>query len=53
MEAPYAVLWWIPAGTIPTIEEAAGRLESLRRDGPSPTAFTFREPHPAPGMLAA
>ena len=42
MEAAYAVLWWIPADHLPTIEEAAERLDILRRDGPGPRAFTFR-----------
>ncbi|MDJ0776907.1 MAG: DUF3291 domain-containing protein [Gammaproteobacteria bacterium] len=41
MQEAYAVLWWIPAGSIPTLEEAAERLDYLRRDGPGPGAFTF------------
>ena len=36
------VLWWIPEGHIPSMEEAQARLEHLRRHGPSPHAFTFR-----------
>ena len=43
MEDAYAVLWWIPAGTIPTIEEASERLESLRQQGPNPQAFNFKQ----------
>jgi len=43
MEDAYAVLWWVPAGTIPTIEEASERLESLRQEGPNPRAFTFKQ----------
>jgi hypothetical protein len=35
-------MWWIPEGTVPSIEEAIARLERLRADGPSPAAFTFR-----------
>jgi hypothetical protein len=42
------VLWWVPAGHIPTIAEAEERLTALRRNGASPYAFTFREPFPAP-----
>jgi hypothetical protein len=42
------VLWWVPAGTIPTLEEAKARLAQLRRIGPSPEAFTFREPFDPP-----
>jgi hypothetical protein len=45
----YLVLWWIPAGTVPTIDEALGRLEHLRAFGPTPEAFTFRQPFPHPG----
>lgn len=44
----YLVLWWIPAGALPTVADAKARLESLRRRGPSPEAFTFRSPFPAP-----
>lgn len=40
----HLVLWWVPAGHIPTIEEALDRLDRLRRDGPTPSAFTFRTP---------
>ena len=35
-------LWWVPAGTRPTVEEAVARLDHLRRHGPTPFAFTFR-----------
>jgi hypothetical protein len=35
-------LWWIPEGRQPTIEEAESRVAELRRSGPTPTAFTFR-----------
>ena len=45
---PYLVLWWVPAGYIPPIDEAVAKLECLRRTGPSPEAFTFREPFDAP-----
>jgi hypothetical protein len=36
------VLWWVPAGHIPTIEEARTRLAHLTEHGPTPEAFTFR-----------
>lgn len=45
----YMVLWWIPQGHEPSIEEAAERLERLRRHGPTAEAFTFKKPFPAPG----
>jgi hypothetical protein len=42
------VLWWVPAGTVPTVDDALERLDLLRRTGPSADAFTFRQPFPAP-----
>ena len=41
-------LWWIPAGTTPTVDEATARLEHLRSHGPTQHAFTFRERFSAP-----
>ena len=41
MSEAWAVLWWIPAGPLPTLEEAADRLDSLRAHGPNAAAFTF------------
>ena len=49
MAEAYVVLWWVPAGHVPTVAEAVARLDALRRDGPSPAAFTFRAPFPPPG----
>jgi Domain of unknown function (DUF3291) len=48
MADPYQALWWVPAGTIPTVAEAKRRLDLLRRRGPNADAFTFRAPFPAP-----
>src|SRR5215469_12727536 len=42
----YQVLWWIPAGHIPTIAEALERLELLRSEGPTERAFTFGQRFP-------
>jgi hypothetical protein len=47
------VLWWIEAGTVPTIEAALERLEMLRGKGPTPEAFTFRTTFPPPGSAAS
>jgi hypothetical protein len=44
----FMCLWWVPVGHEPTPQEAIARLEVLRRRGPSPEAFTFRQPFPAP-----
>ncbi|MQA83412.1 MAG: DUF3291 domain-containing protein [Streptosporangiales bacterium] len=42
MAEPYLVLWWVGAGHVPTVAEAMHRLDLLRHEGPSPSAFTFR-----------
>jgi hypothetical protein len=49
MAEQHLVLWWVPAGHIPSLDEALARLDLLQREGPGPEAFTFREPYPAPG----
>jgi hypothetical protein len=46
--AAYAVLWWVPAGTLPSLAEAKERLDLLAREGATPDAFTFRERFPPP-----
>jgi heme-degrading monooxygenase HmoA len=51
LDDAYLVLWWLPAGTVPTVAEAKERLETLRRQGPSPEAFTFRSPFPPPSAV--
>lgn len=47
IEGPILVLWWIPAGRIPTVGEAQERLQYLKEHGPTPHAFTFRTPFAA------
>lgn len=37
----HLVLWWVPAGHLPTVDEALERLADLQAHGPSPRAFTF------------
>ena len=44
----YLALWWVPAGTVPSVEDAKDRLERLERGGPGPEAFTFRSPWAPP-----
>jgi len=48
MEAPHLVLWWVPTGHQPTIEEAEQRLDHLREHGSTAQAFSARDDHPAP-----
>ncbi|TDC78299.1 DUF3291 domain-containing protein [Actinomadura sp. 7K507] len=43
----HLVMWWIPAGYVPTVEEALERLALLRGQGPSPRAFTFASSYTA------
>jgi hypothetical protein len=38
----YLALWWIPAGTLPSVPEAMARIAQLDRDGPTPSAFTIK-----------
>src|SRR5688572_31930679 len=45
-DAAILALWWVPAGTLPTVDEAKARLEYLRQHGPSAHAFGFREIFP-------
>jgi len=37
--APHFVMWWVPAGYVPTPEEALARLDHLTKNGPSDRAF--------------
>jgi Domain of unknown function (DUF3291) len=46
----YLVMWWVPAGHQPTVEEAIARLTQLREKGPSAEAFTFAQIFPAPDV---
>ena len=48
--APLA-LWWIEEDHIPSVEEAKERFDILWRDGPSASAFTFRNRFPEPDAL--
>ena len=44
----HLVVWWLPAGRLPTLDEARWRLELLRSQGPTAEAFTFRTPFGPP-----
>ena len=48
MDTAFMVLWWIPQGHVPTVEEALERLDYLRTNGESSYAFSFRKPFAAP-----
>ena len=46
------VMWWIPSGEVPGVEDGVRRLDLLRAGGPTPEAFTFARPF-APGGSTA
>lgn len=48
LQTPSLALWWLPAGVVPTAEDAKHRLALLEENGPSPSVFTFARPYPAP-----
>lgn len=45
---PAQVLWWVPIGHIPTLDEGLAKLKTLRENGPTREAFNFKTnfPHP-------
>lgn len=45
----HTVLWWIEKNHTPTLDEAAERLDRIRKDGPGPLAFDFESPFGAAG----
>lgn len=52
MREAFLVLWWVPGGHRPSVEEAIARLEMLRVKGPTAEAFTFRKAFDPPGSAA-
>jgi hypothetical protein len=48
MDTPILALWWIPAGTMPTTDDAKAALVRLEELGPTEAAFTFAKPFPPP-----
>jgi hypothetical protein len=42
IQESYIVIWYIPAGGVPSLDEAKERLAYLRSHGPTPHAFTFK-----------
>jgi GNAT superfamily N-acetyltransferase len=45
-------MWWIPAGTVPTLDEAKARLAFIERFGPSPFAFQMGHHFPTLVVIA-
>jgi len=48
MKEAWVVLWWVPRGHRPTVQEAIAKLELLRAKGPTEQAFTFKRAFAAP-----
>ena len=47
-QAASVVLWWVPDGHLPEVDEAVAKLRQLRESGPTVGAFTFTQPFPPP-----
>lgn len=47
-DGPINVLWWIPAGEIPTLDDAVRRLRHLEEFGPSEQGWPLTKPHEPP-----
>jgi hypothetical protein len=45
LPTPAYALWWIPAGTLPSVDDARQRLEHLAAHGPTREAFVFHRPY--------
>ncbi|WP_328605513.1 DUF3291 domain-containing protein [Amycolatopsis sp. NBC_00345] len=43
-----SVLWWLPAGHLPDVDESMARLGLLNAKGATADAFTFRRSFPPP-----
>jgi len=52
MSDAYLVLWWVPKGHRPSMDEALVRLALLRSKGATAEAFTFRQAFDAPDAVA-
>lgn len=52
-DLPILTMWWIPAGHIPTLDEARERVEHLAANGPSAYAFSFRPTFDPPDQVVA
>ncbi|MGB3152355.1 MAG: DUF3291 domain-containing protein [Maribacter sp.] len=45
------VMWWLPEGSLPTLETAKAKLDAYEKNGASPEAFTFKTFYDAKGNL--
>ena len=49
--AVFTVLWWVPVGHVPTVDEGLAKLAHLEAHGPTPEAFTFKQRFGVPGSV--
>ena len=47
-DLPVMVMWWVPAGSQPSIDECVAKIDHLQKHGPTQAAFTFRNSFPPP-----
>lgn len=47
-DGPHMVLWWVPAGHRPGLDEAMAKLAQLAEQSPGPEAFSFKQRYAAP-----
>jgi hypothetical protein len=52
MTRPYATLWYVPQGTVPSPQDAVERLDHLEAHGETPYAFSFKKKFTAAEALA-
>jgi len=50
MPEMHQVLWWVPAGYIPSVAEAKYKLDQLRAEGSTYAAFSMAKPFPMPSI---
>ncbi|WP_226664729.1 DUF3291 domain-containing protein [Microbulbifer aggregans] len=50
-KSAHLVLWWVPAGEIPSIEDVKSKLSLIQKLGPSEQAFNFARAYPAPDSI--
>ncbi|MEM6281924.1 MAG: DUF3291 domain-containing protein [Chloroflexota bacterium] len=50
-ERPSPVMWWIPEGELPTLQDARERIDHMEQHGPTPFAFNFKKRFSVSEML--
>ncbi|WP_456243006.1 DUF3291 domain-containing protein [Spirosoma flavum] len=43
-------MWWVPAGHLPTVQEAVNKLAYLQENGANELAFDFKKTYAPPGQ---